>query len=269
MVPMLLTGLSSNAQCASAQNVTAFDFNGKTYEIIKENKTWTAAAACAVSRGGYLAEINSAEENEAIFNQLLAEGIDPDDTDAPDGYSSYVWLGGNDISSEGNWIWNGDNNTVATPFWLGTASGAAVEGRYNNWGNEPDNSASGTGQDGLGLAIINWPLGVAGQWNDIKHGNTLYFVVEYDALMHVKDTVLKSSVTLYPNPAGNTITIISANSGIEKVTIFNTAGQQVIAVPKTGLSNGEINIVALPAGIYMVSVVFIDGTFITKKLVRE
>jgi len=56
ILPLLFVTNRGSAQCADQQNVFAFTYNGKAYEIIKENKTWLNAAACAVSRGGYLAE---------------------------------------------------------------------------------------------------------------------------------------------------------------------------------------------------------------------
>ena len=80
---------------------------------------------------------------------------------------SYVWLGGNDASSEGTWVWvNGDAFS------------------YTNWGRaEPDNYLN---QDGLAMGLENWPagrsgssaFGLAGEWNDIDRGNELTFIVE-------------------------------------------------------------------------------------------
>lgn len=113
------------AQCADGY---VFEFNGKSYEIVSQNKTWVAAAACAVAKGGYLAEINNAAEQAGVFSAITNLNIDPANTASSDGFSSYVWLGGNDIASEGNWVWNGDNNAVTTPFWIGTASGTLVAG---------------------------------------------------------------------------------------------------------------------------------------------
>lgn len=266
---LLLTVVSSIAQCVSPQNRIAFNFDGKTYEIIKENKTWIAAAECAVSQGGKLAEINSAEENQAIFNALQNADIDVLETDAPDGFSSYVWLGGNDISREGSWMWNGGNTDSSLQFWRGNASGNAVGGLYNNWGNEPDNWGSGSGQDGLGMAIINWPLGLAGQWNDVNHNNSLYFVIEYGAILGTTDTKIKSKIALCPNPAVNTVKVLNTNAAAKAVTIFNATGQQIMNVTQNNINDGEINVAALPAGIYMVNILFTDGTLATQKLVRE
>ena len=172
-------------QCESSNSIYSFTYSGKNYEIIKVNKTWLEAAACAVERGGFLAEINDAAENTALFNELTNNAsVTKSKTTAPDGGdASYVWIGGNDIATESNWIWDGNNDGIAIQFWQGTASGTVIGELYNNWGNEPDDY--GNGQDGLGLALSEWPLGSgtlgnAGQWNDVSHTNKLYYVIEYN-----------------------------------------------------------------------------------------
>jgi len=265
-LPLLLVLQSGIAQCAADQNVFAFTYDGKAYEIIKENKTWINASACAVSRGGYLAEVNSLEENDAIFNQLAIAGVNPDDTPASDGFSSYVWLGGNDITNEGNWVWNGNNDTNTTAFWQGTASGSAVNGNFSNWGNEPDNWGTGTGQDGLGMAVIDWPLGPAGKWNDVKHSNALFFVVEYSTILGV-DAINKNEVALYPNPAKDILNI-STVSPVKAVTLYTMDGQ-AIGSGYNAASNGELSIANLPKGLYIVYIQMADGTSVSKKLIKE
>ena len=165
--------------CVSTDDIYAFTYEGKNYEVVRQHRTWLEAAACALERGGYLAEINSEEENTAIFNEVLNNAsIDLGMTIAPDGGgASYVWIGGNDLETEGAWVWDGNNDGTSTQFWEGDFNGTAVGGLYNNWGDEPDDFE---GQDGLGLALTDWPFGVAGQWNDVDDGNTIYYVIEYD-----------------------------------------------------------------------------------------
>lgn len=265
-VLLLLGTVNTFAQCADAAAIYSFTYDGRTYEIIKENKTWVSAAACAVERGGHLAEINSEEEQNAIFAQIANAQIDPDDTKAPDGYASYVWLGGNDIVQEGKWIWDGNNDAVSVQFWQGTVSGTAVGGLYNNWGNEPDNSASGTGQDALGLAVIDWPLGNAGQWNDVKHTNELYYIVEYDNIMRL-ETVEQSVVSVYPNPVGDLL-FINSNSDIDRIVITNAIGQEVKSVSKVSTS-APISLDGLNKGIYFISIQFSDGNQMVKKIIKE
>ena len=163
----------------TSTTLVTFSYNGTNYEIVKLNKNWLNAAAFAVERGGYLAEINSVEEQNEIYSQLQSASITTSSTTAPDGGgAAYVWIGGNDLSSEGRWVWDGDYDQVNEQFWQGTKSGSPVGGLYNNWGNEPDNY--GSGQDALGLALTRWPYGSAGQWNDVSHTNSLYFVIELD-----------------------------------------------------------------------------------------
>ncbi len=176
---LLFIGNNAYGQCASNANIYTFVHNSNTYEVVRENQTWTDAAACAAERGGKLAEINSSQEQDALFGQLNSNAsIVISSTVAPDGGgASYVWIGGTDMDSEGVWIWDGVNAGTGPQFWQGQFDGSAVGGLFNNWGNEPDDF--GTGQDGLGIALTDWPLGVAGQWNDLAETNSLFYVIEY------------------------------------------------------------------------------------------
>ena len=91
--------------------------------------------------------------------------------------------------TEGSWIWDGDGDNVGDVFYQGEGrfGGMAVGGRYSNWGRfsnapwEPDNAVNGL-QDAAGIGILNWPRGNAGEWNDIRADNTLYYVVEFYAV---------------------------------------------------------------------------------------
>src|SRR5688572_16737334 len=175
-----------------------FIHGGHSYLLSQTNRTWQAAANDAASRRfagvpGHLAVIESAAENQAIFGQLLGN-ITPaqfDQTRAPDGGNGvYVWIGANDLATEGSWIWDGDGNGAGTPFWQGTgASGNSVGAAYQNWGHfptptqqhEPDNGAGGL-QDAGGIGLANWPRGFAGEWNDVRADNALWYLVEFDAV---------------------------------------------------------------------------------------
>ena len=158
-----------------------FTFNGHTYDVITSALNWVDASTAAQNRTingepGYLARIDSAEENEEIFDRLMnnTNAADFVQTSAADGGGSgYVWIGASDIQTEGKWLWVRDG----MQFWQGNSTGSAVGALYNNWGNEPDDSS---GQDAAGIALGDWPSGVAGQWNDLDTGNTLYYIVEYE-----------------------------------------------------------------------------------------
>jgi hypothetical protein len=248
---LLFAAVSTQAQCISnPANVYSFTVSNVPYEIVKENKTWADAASCAVLRGGKLAEIDSKKEQDSIFFHLNRAGIIAANTVAPDGGgASYVWLGGNDINSEGNWFWDGWNSGSFDQFWQGAANGTALNGHYINWGNEPDDFNN---QDGLGLAVTNWPRGVAGQWNDVNDMNQLYYIIEHNEITPTALPEIESKqISLFPNPAEASISVRKANPFSENsYEIINQQG----AVVLKGLLQGEktdIDISVLADGIYL------------------
>lgn len=257
-------------QCVNISNVYPFVYNGKNYEVIKENKTWINAAACAVERGGMLTEINDLAEQNAIFNELASNaGINTNNTVAPDGGgASYVWIGGNDLTDEGDWVWDGDNDNNGTQFWMGDFKGNPVGGLYNNWGNEPDNY--GAGQNGLGLALTNWPFGNAGQWNDISHANTLYYVIEYSTILSTEDLGFNTKIKLFPNPVVDFVTIETNGIDIREIVILNSSGQTSKTINvKGGLSSKKIDLSNLNNGIYFINIRSQNGESIIEKIIKN
>ena len=115
--------------CYTASNSAAFNYNGHTYKLIKELKSWVNAATCAVSDGGYLVEIADAAEQTAVYNGIVASGISASYHAVADGGgSSYVWIGATDKNAEGTWLWDGNNDNVGTNFWNGQGQAGAGTG---------------------------------------------------------------------------------------------------------------------------------------------
>ncbi|MDG1930172.1 MAG: T9SS type A sorting domain-containing protein [Flavobacteriaceae bacterium] len=265
-----------NAQCANTANIYRFDFNGHTYEVVKENKSWTEAVACAVARGGYLAEINNAAENTAIFDELLNNAnitLSLTSTNNGGG-AAYVWLGGNDRATEGAWIWDGDNTGVSSSFWSGSASGSPTNAAYTNWGttggigNEPDNYLGN--QNGLAIGLNAWPTsmssgfryGVAGQWNDILDTETLFYLIEYNTILSHDTPEKAENGRVYVHDSQ--LFIEAANTPIASVTLYDLTGKKVFFVKiKTAIK--PIDVSALVEGIYLVKVNTKNGnTFVQR-----
>ena len=184
IISLLFKSIIFFGQSKDAKKIYRFQFQNKTYEVVKIPKTWQEAAAYAVARGGYLAEINSMAEQKAIYYNLIHKAqIKLDDSRAQDGGgASYVWLGGNDIAHEGLWIWDGNNDGIGIAFWQGNYKGHALNNAFTNWGHEPDNYNNQ--QDALAMGLTEWPrglgsLGKPGQWNDLNQNDRLFFVIEY------------------------------------------------------------------------------------------
>ena len=162
-----LSGTNNQSGNSSDSGIEGQTFNGKEYRWIKERKTQEAAQAHAESLGGHLVVINSAAEDDFVYSMVNGASLSGLGTASDGGGVSYVWLGGNDAGSEGNWVW---------------VNGEAFS--YTNWGRaEPDNYFN---QDGLAMGLENWPegrsgssaFGLAGEWNDIDRSNELTFIVE-------------------------------------------------------------------------------------------
>lgn len=230
-IALLLLPTTKYAQCASTSNIYSFTYNGKSYEVVKEMKNWTAAAACAVSRGGYLVEINSQAEQDSVYDAIVnGASVTSNYTTVNDGGGiAYVWIGATDKNVEGTWLWDGNDDNSGQNFWTGEGSagsgtGAAIGGLYNNWGgstngsaNEPDDFLNN--QDGGGIALSNWPFGIAKEWNDISSSNSLYYVIEYDCVQsNITDSLTICSGNSFTFPDGtiqnNITTTLSYTSSL-------------------------------------------------------
>ena len=261
--------LNAQPACADEENIFTFTYNGMDYEVIKENKTWVDAASCAVERGGYLARINSAEEQIAVYAGVYSAGIDNSNTIAPDGGgASYVWLGGNDLAEEGAWYWDGDNNGVGDQFWQGDASGSPVNDLYSNWGTEPDNYSN---QDALGLALTEWPLGSgylgsASQWNDVDHTNALYFVVEFESVGITENSNSFIKVNIYPNPISDVL-FVQTKGVVQKITIVNVVGSTRFMEEYDTDFSGELQINNLDSGVYFLTLTLEGGEVSVHKII--
>jgi len=268
-------GGGNSGGCTDTTALYTFAFNSQNYAIVKDAKDYTNAFLCANELGGYLANINSQEEQDAIWAEIANANITNANTVAPDGGgASYLWIGGTDYLTEGDWQWVGPD-AETTLFWQGTASGSAVGGLYNNWGNEPDDYMGQ--QDGLGFALTDWPIGTAGQWNDLNIANSLYFIVEFgtdttsgnqgggtgggtDSTITITSYDLQTAL-IYPNPSSTYFRIV--RDDIKDISIINALGQEV----HHEVSPSEmVRISHLPAGIYYVKLLTNENKYLINKL---
>lgn len=263
-----VSGFNLQGQCANPANIYSFNYNGKTYQVVKENKNWIGAAACAVEKGGILAEINSQDEQDAVFAGLQSAGVSLLNTTAPDGGgSSYIWIGGNDMAEEGKWIWDGNNDGVGPQFWQGDFAGSSVGDLYENWGGEPDNYNSN--QNALGLALTDWIYGDAGEWNDLFQGNLLYFVIEYDSILGTKDAISEpGSAWLYPNPVRDFLEI-KATKNIVGITLTDVSGRQLRSFSVNNKHHEKIDCTSLADGFYFIEIMYQDNTSAKHKIIKS
>ncbi|WP_445748100.1 T9SS type A sorting domain-containing protein [Polaribacter sp.] len=113
--------------------------------------------------------------------------------------------------------------------------------------------------------------------SNIIFNNELYFAawnIQGIELWKITDTTLsnenftlKNTISLYPNPASNKITIKS-DVAIDAVEIYNLLGKSIYAKKNTNKSDLIIDTSKFSKGVYLVKVKF-DDTSIIKKLIVQ
>ncbi|BFZ21758.1 hypothetical protein BsWGS_24796 [Bradybaena similaris] len=119
LVLALLTDFSEQ-QPENTCRVNWVRLDGSCYKFGREMMTWQDAASMCRLSGGYLAEINTAEENTLIVNQIRTIH-----TSFYDHVGSH-WIGSTDMFREGSWNWFSNDG------WIGP---------FRNWApGQPDNA---------------------------------------------------------------------------------------------------------------------------------
>ncbi|MBI4837867.1 MAG: hypothetical protein HY806_01725 [Nitrospirae bacterium] len=153
IVLSLLLSLQGIAQADS--DWVYFSETGHYYKRFDTVMTWNDAKSYAESIGGYLATINSENENTFLFNNI-GNITFPDDV---------VWLGGTDEAQEGVWKW-----VTGETFW---DNGTCL--LYCNWGSvEPNNYQGNQNYLNYNSHIYN------GQWDD-EFNRSTPFIVEMNS----------------------------------------------------------------------------------------
>jgi hypothetical protein len=89
------------------------------------------------------------------------------------------------------------------------------------------------------FASYEMPNGIYGELNPTS------------ASLSVNDDIFKSSLSVYPNPAKNNITVKSKGMNIESIEVYSILGKRIL---EGRLVNDRINVSKLTSGIYMLKV---------------
>ncbi len=132
---------------------------GDTYLFCALGRNFSLAKSACIAEGMHLIRINDVAEQTWMSAERSAVF----------GGFPQVWMGGNDTTSEGVWVWHDDEQ-----FWQGGSGGSAQGDLYTRWrGGEPNN---GDGVEDCGTVENN----AAGRWDDRPCGDGYRFICERD-----------------------------------------------------------------------------------------
>jgi uncharacterized repeat protein (TIGR02543 family) len=170
-----------------------YDANsGHYYRFVSAGLNWTSARTAAeetivYGMRGYLAEINSAAENNFI-------GIETTATD--------VWIGATDAKVEGSWIWDGAASLNNKPSGSGDNAGRSAS--FHSWADREPNNDKGL-ED---CAVTNWRNN-RGKWNDLPCFVVARYLIEFGGRPGETSTAIGATLTRTVNavpPVQYTIT---------------------------------------------------------------
>lgn len=142
---------------ASDRPLGSKEFNGHYYRYYATQMSWEEARIFCEQRGGHLVTITSGAENEFVSSLFSCESI---------------WLGGNDVSIEGQFIWYTNEKFS-----------------YSNWGSGEPNDGKSGGQDYIHMYR-------SGLWDDIQD-TRLGFVCEWDVWEDATEVTISNDAVLF------------------------------------------------------------------------
>ena len=102
----------------------------------------------------------------------------------------------------------------------------------------------------------------------------LYIIDNFGSIYKIEGNILSttdfniSTVSIYPNPASNTLNVKSSNNSfIKNISIYDLKGSIALTKNISGLTETNISINSLQSGIYMVKVTSAKDISIIKKLI--
>ncbi|UPT67906.1 MAG: T9SS type A sorting domain-containing protein [Sphingobacteriales bacterium JAD_PAG50586_3] len=84
----------------------------------------------------------------------------------------------------------------------------------------------------------------------------------------IENNAVANSISLFPNPATNMVTISTPHS-IANISVYDVAGKLVMGQNNTQANNISLDIATLSNGFYTVQMLTAKGEMVTKKLIKQ
>jgi len=198
-----------------------YDANsGHYYKYVSSALPWVSArtaseATTLFGLRGYLAEVNSAAENNFIGRETTATNI---------------WIGASDRTVEGTWIWDGATATYPKPTGSGTNSGRSAT--FHSWANGEPNDwpwHAPSRPEREDCAVTNWQ-GKIGMWNDWPCLISQGYLIEFGGRPGETSTTIGATLTTVVNavpPVQYTITYDPLGGNETPTAPSRTTGEKI------------------------------------------
>ncbi len=246
------TDQSTPVQVSTLTNIISIAGGGWDYSLFlkNDNTVW----ACGANNFGQLGDGTTIGKLSPIQVTSLT-GIT--DMKGGGGHSLFlkndntVWVCGRNSSGQ---LGDGTIIDKATPFQLGSLSGITSfsTGTYHSLFQKNDGTVWGCGN--------NW-LGKLGDGTTINRSTPVQSVGLCSATV-ITENYKENIISIYPNPTKGEFTLQSENN-ILRVELYNIIGEKVMD-RKLASKTAQFNISHLTKGIYLVKILYEEGSTITK-----
>jgi hypothetical protein len=134
--------------------------------------------------------------------------------------------------------------------------------------------SAGNGRESVAVAKGIWEVGtfIAGEPNTyfFNGGANDHGVGFWDITLSLNDEILNSSVSIYPNPINDQLSIKKIqNINLREATIFDITGRQLSSIDLSQtLSEKTIRLSYMPHGIYFLKITDDQGSSVAKKFIK-
>lgn len=262
------------------------------YYLIKLglNGVWSTFEGNGVTN--YLGEVRQTNDGGFIVNGT---------TDDQPQFNYYVWK----LDSDGNTIWtknldgslfelastalasseggslvggysssniSGDkteNSQGLDDYWLLKLNDAGIIEWQNTIGGSDEDRLTITNQNSDGTYIFggNSKSNISGDKSEDSRGGNDFWIIKHAASLGLEDNSFLKAITLYPNPAKNTLQLNTQDQTIDQINIYTITGSRVLQLDVDTISP-TVDVSNLATGVYYVQL-YSGKNVALKKFVKE
>jgi hypothetical protein len=265
-------------------------YNIEWQNTIGGNDTDTMEAVLETSDGGFILAGNSlsnisgdkTENSNGLYDMWVVK---------VNNLGNIVWqntLGGNEsdflraiaASNDGGYLLAGSSQSVIsgdknentlglTDIWVLKINANGILTGQNSIGGNGIEGAFSVLQDTDGGFVIGGASDsyISGDKTQDPQGSFDYWVVKIDSSLSIEENPFTTSITLYPNPAKNTLQLNTQDKTIDQINIYTMTGSKVLQLDAETISP-TVDVSSLATGVYYIQL-YSGKNVALKKFVKE